>query len=179
MRAPASAPPRFLAPVMAILLACGGCSTTKEVYRKEAFQTDTPFSARIAGRSKAVCWSVKRALLSQGYMLDNSADSVTLTGVKEFQTDSDTNVELRMQTSCADNGDGTSTVFATAIREIGKVQTVKQSISAGVAIATITVPVGSEKVMQVLNRKTIEDPKFYRRFYRLVSDYAAGYGAPR
>lgn len=165
-----------LAPLLALALALGGCSSTKELAKKEQFESDTPFSARIAGPSKAVCWSVKRALLSQGYMLDHSADSVTLTGVKEFQTDDDTNVELRMQTSCADNGDRTSTVFATAIREVAKVQNVKQAVSAGVWIATVTVPVGSEKVMQVLTRQTIDDPKFYRSFYRLVSEYAADPG---
>jgi hypothetical protein len=162
-----------VAQLLALAVALGGCSTTRELQSKEQFHSDTPFSARIVGPSKAVCWSVKRAMLSQGYMLDHSADSVTLTGVKEFQKDDDTNVELRMQTSCADNGDGTSTVFATAIREVAKVQNVKQAVSAGVWIATVTVPVGSEKVMQVLNRQTIEDPKFYRSFYRLVREYAA------
>jgi len=111
-------------------------------------------------------------------MLDRSADSVTLTGVKEFQPDDDTNVELRMQTSCADNGDGTSTVFATAIREVAKVQNVKQSVTAGISIATVTLPAGSERVMQVINRETVQDTKFYRRFYRLVRAYVVRGAAP-
>ena len=159
--------------MIALLLALAGCSTTKEVYRKEAFQARTPFSAEVPGSGKSVCWSVKRALLSQGYLLDRSADAVTLTGVKEFQPDDDTNVSIRMQTSCADNGDGTSTVFATAIREIAKVQNVKQSVTAGVSIATVTLPAGSERVMQVINRVTVQDPKFYRRFYGLVRTFAS------
>jgi len=164
--------------MIALLLALGACSSTKDVFRREAFKPQTPFSVQIPGSGKSVCWSVKRALLSQGYMLDRSADSVTLTGVKEFQPDDDTNVELRMQTSCADNGDGTSTVFATAIREVAKVQNVKQSVTAGISIATVTLPAGSERVMQVINRETVQDTKFYRRFYRLVRAYVVRGAAP-
>ena len=152
-----------------------GCSTTKEVARKESFQpVGTPYSARIAQPSKIACWSVKRAFLAQGYMLDRStADAPTLTGVKEFQHDDETNVTLRLQTSCADNGDGSSTVYATALREVNKVQNETQHRSAGVAWATITVPTGSAKVLRPLRRETVSEPEFYQRFYALVSQLAA------
>ncbi|HSN41692.1 MAG TPA: DUF2242 domain-containing protein [Burkholderiales bacterium] len=159
--------------MFAVMLAIAGCSSSTEVYRKETFEADTPHSQKIAGSGKVVCWSVKRALLSQGYMLDRSADAVTLTGTKEFQTDDDTDVTLRLQTSCADNNNGSSTVFVTAIREVSKVQNVKQSVTAGVSIATITLPSGSQKVMNVISRETIRDPDFYKRFYSLVKGYAA------
>ena len=161
--------------LVAAALVLEGCSTTTAVQRKESFQpAGTPYSARIAQPSKIACWSVKRAFLAQGYMLDRAtADAPTLTGVKEFQHDDDTNVTLRLQTSCADNGDGTSTVYATALREVNKVQSEAQHRSAGVAWATITVPAGSAKVLRPLRRETVSDPEFYQRFYALVSQLAA------
>jgi hypothetical protein len=151
-----------------------GCGTTKVAQPRESFRAaDTPYSARIRQPSKVACWSVKRAFLAQGYMLDRAtADAPTLTGVKEFQTDDETNVVLRLQTSCADNGDGTSTVYATAMREVNKLQRETQHHSAGVAWATITVPSGSAKVLRPLRRETVSEPEFYRRFYALVSQLA-------
>jgi len=168
----------FVTPGLACLLtaalALHGCSTTNPVHRQESFQpAGMPYSAKIAQPSKIACWSVKRAFLAQGYMLDRStAESATLTGVKEFHTDDETNVALRLQTSCADNGDGTSTVYATAMREVNKVQREAQHRSAGVAWATITVPAGSAKILRPLRRETVSDPAFYRRFYALVSQLA-------
>src|SRR5687768_16720285 len=93
--------------LLAAALALQGCGTTNMVHRQESFQpAGMPYSAKIAQPSKIACWSVKRAFLAQGYMLDRStAESPTLTGVKEFHTDDETNVALRLQTSCADNGD--------------------------------------------------------------------------
>jgi len=154
----------------AILLA--GCASKKPAYRDEAFKPDTQFSRKIEGSGEVVCWSVKRAFLTQGYMLDRSSDAVILTGSKDLQTDDDTNETLRLQATCVDNRDGTSTVFASGSHEVSKVQNVKQSVSAGVGIATVTVPAGSEKVLRPISRATIKDPMFYERFYALVQSFA-------
>lgn len=158
---------------LAAVLLISGCASTKAVHQKEMFNSVTPFSAKVNQPSKIACWSVKRAFLQQGYMLSSTAESATLTGVKEFQSDDETNVTLRLQTSCADNNDGTSTVYATAMREVSQVQNEKQHRSAGVGWATITVPAGSAKVLRPLSRETVNDPEFYQRFYALVSKLAA------
>lgn len=173
MRALTFALPVRLLYFLAAAIALAGCGTTKEVHRKEAFDQGTPFSAKIQRSSKVVCWSVKRAFLTQGYMLDRStAESATLTGVKEFQTDDETNVTLRLQTSCADNNDGTSTVYATATREVNQVQYEKQHRAAGIGWATVTVPAGSARILRTLSRETVQDADFYQRFYGLVAKFA-------
>src|SRR5260221_2241142 len=154
--------------VAAIVLA--GCGT-KEAYRNETFKADTPFSKKIQGSGDAVCFSVKRAFLSQGYMLDRSSDSVIMTGTKDSQVDDETNVTLRLQTSCVDNKDGSSTVFASASQEVSKLQSAKTSTSAGVGIFTVTVPT-SEKSLRALKREAIQDVSFYQRFYSLVQNFA-------
>lgn len=158
--------------LIAATIALAGCSTTREVYRDETFQPQTPFSANIQRPSKTVCWSVKRAFLSQGYMLEQSADSATLTGAKNYQLDDDTTVTLRLQTTCAENNDGSSTVFATASRDISKVQKEKQHRSAGIGWATVTVPSGSAESLRLIKRETVQDPKFYQRFYQLVKTFS-------
>src|SRR5262249_61705871 len=119
----------------------------------------------IQGSGEVVCWSVKRAFLNQGYMLDRSTDTVFV-GTKEFQPDEETNVTIRLQTTCADNRDGTSTVFATASREESKLQSATQHRSAGVGWATITLPVGSEKVLRGMKRETVQDSPVFTRSYQ-------------
>jgi hypothetical protein len=159
--------------LLAVVIALAACSTTKEVHKAEAFKPQTQFSEKIARPSKIVCWSVKRAFLTQGYMLDqSSADSPTLTGVKNYQKDDETTVTLRLQTSCAENKDGTSTVFATASRDISKVQEEKQHRSGGIGWFTLTVPAGSSETLQIVKRETIQDAEFYQRFYALVKSFA-------
>lgn len=175
MRAPAFTPSVScfsLQLIAAIIVVIAGCGTTREVYKDEEFRPQTPFSANIQRPSKVVCWSVKRAFLSQGYMLERSADSATLTGIKDYPTDDETTVTLRLQTTCAENNDGSSTVFATASRDVSKVQQEKQHRSAGVGWFTVTIPSGSAETLRLIKRETIRDRDFYQRFYKLVKTFA-------
>jgi hypothetical protein len=66
------------------------------------FTGAAPFSRAIAGPSDSVCWSVKRALLSQGYMLDRSTEPGALTGSRDYQPAEKINVTVHLQTTCAD-----------------------------------------------------------------------------
>jgi hypothetical protein len=153
-------------------VAVAGCASKPPVARGP-FVGTAPFSKTLAGSGDAVCWSVKRALLGQGYMLDRSGEAGVLTGTREFQPEDKVNVTLRLQTTCADNRDGTSIVFATAEREESKLQKMKQTTSAGIGPATITMPAGSAKVLGVIRRETIDDPNFYNSFFTLVQGYVA------
>ncbi len=149
-----------------------GCAS-KPMYTKETFAEQTPFSQKVKGSGEVVCWSVKRAFLTQGYMLEHSSDPVIVTGTKEVQKDDKTNEAVRLQATCVDDHDGTSTVFANALYEVSELQRAPQSVSAGVSIATITIPTGSETAMRLQRRETITDPKFYARFYALVQEFSA------
>ena len=148
-----------------------GCSSapTQHAY----FRTDTPFSKVVQGPGDSVCWSVKRAFLTQGYMLDRGGDSAIMSGTKDAQIDEKNNETLRLQATCVDNHNGTSTVFTTAERELNRLQRIKTSVSAGISFATVTVPTSSEDALRVVRRETIQDPKFYEGFYQLVQTYAS------
>jgi hypothetical protein len=156
--------------VLAVLTA--GCASHKHRDPPQ-FSADAPFSRTFPGSGDAVCWSVKRALLSQGYMLDRPNDAGVLTGTRDEQPQPKLNVTLRLQTSCADNRNGTSIVFVTATREDSQLQKMKQSTSMGVGPATLTMPSGSAQVLGTVRRETIRDPNFYNQFFTLVRGYIA------
>jgi hypothetical protein len=153
---------------MVALVLLAGC--THHPPPKE-FSADAPFSRTFSGAGDAVCWSVKRALLSQGYMLDRANDAGVMTGARDEQPKPKLNVTTRLQTTCADNRNGTSIVFVTATREENDLQKMKQSTSLGVGPATLTMPSGSAKVLGTVRRETITDRNFYAQFFALVQGY--------
>ena len=148
-----------------------GCATKQDT--RGPFVGSAPFSKTISGSGDSVCWSVKRALLGQGYMLERSSEPGVLTGTRDYQPDKKVNITIRLQTTCADNHNGTSIVFVTADREESKLQKMKQTTSAGIGPATLTMPAGSAKVLGVVRRETIADPNFYNSFFTLVQGYVA------
>lgn len=167
------ATPRVCAAFLAIIGTLAGCASGKHDRVPERFSAAAPYSKTISGAGDSVCWSVKRALLSQGYMLERASDSGVLTGTIDSQPKPKLNVTTRMQTTCADNRDGTSIVFATATREESRLQKMKQTTSAGIGPATITMPSGSAKVLGTISRETVTDPHFYDSFFALVEKFVA------
>ena len=156
--------------VAAALLCVGGCASRHRPPPPQ-FAVNAPFSRTFAGVGDNVCWSVKRALLSQGYMLDHGNDGGVLTGSRDDQPQPKLNVTTKLQTSCADNRNGTSIVFVTATREVSQLQKMKQTTSLGVGPATLTMPSGSAEVLGTVRRETVKDPTFYDQFFALVQNY--------
>lgn len=161
--------------IAALLLAGCGAGPNVKLYKSENFQAGAAFSKTIPMASAVVCRNVKRALLSQGYQIEQTPatkDSPFLTGTKNWQPEDDVAVTLHLQVTCVHEDENSSTVFATAIEEAYKLQTVTGSVSAGVSIATITMPSSSGRALMVVRRETIQDPEFYGRFYTLVQKFA-------
>jgi hypothetical protein len=157
----------------AILLLTAGCASNRHEVARGPFTASAPFSKTIYGSGDVVCWSVKRAILSQGYMLDRSSEPGVLTGTRDYQPTDKLNVTVHLQTTCADNRNGTSIVFVTAEREESRLQKMKQSSSVGIGPATLTMPSGSAKVLGTVRRETIQDANFYNSFFALVEGYVA------
>jgi Uncharacterized protein conserved in bacteria (DUF2242) len=167
------AAPRIVS-LLTIAAAVAGCASKHDT--RGPFVASAPFSKTIPGSGDAVCWSVKRALLGQGYMLERSSETGVLTGTRDSQPTEKMNITVHLQTTCADNRNGTSIVFVTADREVSKLQRMKQTTSAGIGPATITLPAGSAKVLGIVRRETIEDPNFYNSFFALVEGFVAQEG---
>lgn len=51
-------------------------------------------------------------------------------------------------------------------------QSVGHSTTIGAWIATLSLPSGTDKMLRVQKRETIQDAKFYQQFYTLVREYA-------
>jgi len=164
---------RHCVPLLTAAAIMVGCASGRHDVARDNFSAAAPFSKTIAGSNDAVCWSVKRALLSQGYMVDRPNESGVLTGTRDYQPEPKVNVTVRLQTTCADNRDGTNIVFVTASREESRLQKMKQTSSAGIGPATITMPSGSAKVLGVVRRETIQDRNFYTSFFVLVEQFVA------
>ena len=49
----------------------------------------------------------------------------------------------------------------------------KQTTSAGIGPATLTMPSGSAKVLGTIRRETVTDPGFYNSFFVLVEKFVA------
>jgi len=158
--------------LLVVMAGASGCASKRDIAR-DSISPTAPFSRTFAGPADAVCWSVKRALLSQGYMLDHASESGVMTGTREFQPKPKLNVAIHLQTSCADNRNGTSIVFVTATREESRLQKMKQSTSIGVGPATLTMPSGSAEVLGTVKRETIVDPEFYKSFFGLIGGFVA------
>lgn len=158
---------------LAAIALLSGCASGRHNRDPGPFTANAPYSKTINGSGDSVCWSVKRALLSQGYMLERATDSGVLTGTIDAQPKPKLNVTTRLQTTCADNRDGTSIVFATATQEESRLQKMKQTTSAGIGPATLTMPSGSAKVMGTVRRETVTDPAFYNSFFALVEKFVA------
>ena len=159
--------------LLTLAVVATGCASTRHDTGRGQFTAAAPYSKTLTGSGDAVCWSVKRALLSQGYMLDHASENGVLTATKDYQPKPKLNVTMHMQTTCADNRDGSSIVFVTASREESRLQKMKQTTSAGIGPATLTMPSGSAKVLGVVSRETIQDPSFYDSFFALVEKYVA------
>ena len=160
-----------IALAVAATVAIGGCASRKADIAQQSISAQAPFSRTFQGSGDTVCWGVKRALLSQGYMLDRPNESGVLTGTRDFQPDEKLNISYHLQTTCADNRDGSSIVFVTAEREDNRLQKMKQTTSLGVGPATLTMPSGSARVLGVVRRETVKDPAFYDSFFSLVQSY--------
>ena len=160
--------PKFICVAAASIALSAGCAHHPP---PQQFTATAPYSRTFTGSGDAVCWSVKRALLSQGYMLDRPNDAGVVTGSRDEQPKPTLNVTMRLQTTCADNRNGTSIVFVTATREENQLQKMKQTTSMGVGPATLTMPSGSARVLGTVRRETIKDPDFYGQFFTLVQNY--------
>jgi hypothetical protein len=166
-----------LVALLTVAVAVTGCASKHDT--RGPFTGAAPFSKTISGSGDAVCWSVKRALLGQGYMLERSSEPGVLTGTRDYQPEEKLNITVHLQTTCADNRNGTSIVFVTAEREESKLQKMRQTTSAGIGPATVTMPAGSARVLGVVRRETIADPNFYNSFFALVEGFVAQEGRPQ
>jgi hypothetical protein len=159
---------RFSLPLAAALLA--GCATTKapRVYQEEAFNSETPYAYWSTLEPNAACEVAKRALLSQGYQVDDSKPT-RIRGEKLFQPKPETGVKLDISLTCLPSNVG-AVLYANAL--LTHYELKAQGTSAGVAVngfGSISLPWATDKDSLVkVGEETVADSDFYKRLFALI-----------
>jgi len=167
---------RFLLIPLAVLLSgLSACSSTKTAgLQHEEFGETGVFTRSFPGTEQAACEASRRALLSQGYVI-NEWKPTNIKGRRKYQHDADTHAEIEFNVVCVPDskGSNSSTMFANAIRDRYSLKKSNNSASIGVsAIGSVSLPFGStdDSLVKVAS-ETIATGQFYNQFFDLVERY--------
>lgn len=164
---------RSIAVVSLVSLSClmlGACGTPKmaRAYEDEWFVRDTPFEYYSSRAPEGACEIGKRALLSQGYQVDDGKP-LTIRGEKYFKPVADQATKLTITLVCLPSSLG-AVIYANALET--HFQLKSQGSSAGVSVAglgSLSLPWSVDKDTLVkLGEETVTAPEFYRRLFDLI-----------
>lgn len=141
---------------------------------QEKFGSSATFSRMFEATPKQICEAARRALLSQGYIV-NKSDSEMVEGQKSFQPQSDRHIQMQIRVTCvADSPDGVlSTGFVTALQDSFALKMASNSASLGVSmLGSVSVPVaaGHESMIKI-GSETVTSDIFYDSFFDLMRRY--------
>ena len=139
---------------------------------KESFDSDGTYSRAFDRASDQVCEASRRALLSQGYVV-SKADGLVVEASKNFQPATDIHEELSLRVSCIQQlAIGQSWVFASATQDRYNLTKRNMSASVGTPLGSLSLPFGGtdDSLVKVASM-TVQDPNFYRSFFKLVERY--------
>lgn len=158
-------PPRL--PLLACIL-LAACTTPAPVHLVERFDPQSPHQHFFRTTREASCEAGRRALLSQGYVVDQPRPDL-LQGTKFFQPDVEHSTTLQVSLVCTTAGGG-AVIYANAREQRYALKA--GSSSAGLSVAglgSISLPWGAanENLVKV-GEATVTDPDFYNRFFSLM-----------
>ena len=173
------------AAVLLVLAALAGCAwqpgangrVQHSVYQHERFQADETFSRLFDAAVPDTCEAARRALLSQGYVI-NASRTDAISGSKRFQPEGEVHMEIGFTVVCVPEGTSgrLSTAYVSAQQDRYVIKKVANNTSLGVgALGSISVPLSSsEESLVKVGSETIPAGQFYDRYFalmqRLLSD---------
>lgn len=163
--------------ILAMSAVVAGCAGNRpSTYDHEDFDESATYSRVYQAPSAVACESARRALLSQGYVI-NKASADVVDGRKSFQQSAENHVELEFHIVCAPDGvEGKSaTVFVNAVQDRYTLKKTATSASVGVSVlGSVSMPFGSsDDSMVKVGSETIASSKFYNGFFGLLEQYLA------
>lgn len=158
-------------------LCLSGCASTGEakasVYQSESFDSET-FSRNFAFNPGKTCEAARRALLSQGYVVER-ATSESIRGSKNFQPRGEVHVQLQINVVCAPATPSgkESVVFVSALQDRYSLRKSNNSATLGVsAIGSVSLPVtSSDDSLVKVGSETVPAGRFYERFFSLLDRF--------
>lgn len=159
----------YLTLIMTLFAVIAGCSGA-HVHKHEKFRMDSQFRKQFDASTEVSCEGARRALLSQGYVLDDSLPD-SIKAHKEFQRKDETMTVLEFSVMCMSNAGGTM-LYANAVESIYELKKTSDSVGVGVSsVGSIKLPWGKQVDSLVkTSGATIDNKKFYKRFFTLVED---------
>jgi len=165
----------FIGFALLICLPLSACHTTKKApLHKDDFGNADMFTYSVPGTGKSACEAARRAILSQGYIVNEANDS-NVKARRKFQSDEETHVEIEFNIVCASNsrGSNSATLFVNAVKDRYSLKKSSSSASLGVGgLGSISLPFSesNESLVKVAS-ETISDTTLYARYFELVERY--------
>lgn len=152
----------------ALLAGCATAPPPKPVYHDEAFNADAPFQYQSAKDAADACELGKRALLSQGYQIDDGK-AQNIKGEKYFQPNTNSVVKLVITLVCLGN-EGGAVIYGNALQTRFELKAGSASTGFSVAgVGSISLPwTGDKENLVKVGEETVIDPDFYRRLFGLI-----------
>lgn len=156
------------------LAACGTTGGKSSTQKHEEFGATNVFTRNFPGTENSTCEAARRALLSQGYVI-NDWKPAQIKGRRKYQPEPDIHAEIEFSVVCvADSkGSNSSTVFVNAVRDRYSLKKSNTSASIGVsAIGSVSLPFGTtDDSMVKVASETIPTGHFYEQFFELLERY--------
>lgn len=151
-------------------LALAGCNTTQppRVFQGETFTTEAPFEYYSSRTPEGACEISKRALLSQGYQIED-AKPLNIRGEKYFQPTSERVTRLTISLTCLPSSLG-AVIYANGMETHFELKSSGSSTGLSVSgVGSLSLPWGVEKdKLTKVGEVTITAPAFYQRLFELI-----------
>jgi hypothetical protein len=151
-------------------LLLSACTTTKTArsYQTETFPSETPFQYYSSREPENACEIGKRALLSQGYQIDD-AKSLNIRGEKYFRPKVDEATRLTITLVCLPSALG-AVIYANALETQFEMKSKGSNAGVSVsALGSVSLPWSIDKDTLVkVGEETVTAPDFYQRLFELV-----------
>lgn len=152
---------------LALLLAGCTASTPTRVHQTEHFAMDTPFAYYSSRIPEGACEVGKRALLSQGYQVDDTKP-LNLRAEKYFQPRAENATRLSINLVCLPSSLG-AVIYANALETYFELKSRGSSAGVSVSGMSLSLPWNVDKDTLVkIGEETITQPDFYQRLFELI-----------
>lgn len=161
---------------LALLAGCAGPKVP--VFERESFGSTSTFSRSFTASGDKTCEAARRALLSQGYIID-TARAETVQGHKNFQPSAEVHIQISFNITCVPEHIGaksqTSLAFVSAVQDRYALKKSNNSASVGVGVlGSVSVPfAASDDSLVKVASETITAADLYARLFGLVDRYLA------
>lgn len=166
---------RRLAGCLCAAAVLAGCAHESQVFApQENFGSGTIYSRLFDANPSQTCEAARRALLSQGYIINTTAADL-VEGNKSFQPQAESHLQMVIRVVCVpESTDGkVSLAFVTALQDQYTLRKTNSSASLGVGgVGSVSLPfMSASESLAKVGSETISSGRFYENFFDLVKHY--------